>query len=142
MAARAGTWLSATSQPGARQDRRQNLPGRELTHEEHRAGIWTASAPSPPIISPQAPRPDIALPKSGLWDSCDWRGDLQSSRSEPCNRHAVSVVAWCVSTARVLAPTSRVVVFLASALGGPVMTVTYEPPRLNRTGAPHALTLI
>jgi hypothetical protein len=33
------------------------------------------------------------------------------------------------------------VVTIPNRTRGPVMTVTYEPPRLNRIGSPHALTL-
>lgn len=33
------------------------------------------------------------------------------------------------------------VVTIPNGTRGPVMTVTYEPPRLNRIGSPHALTL-
>jgi hypothetical protein len=38
-------------------------------------------------------------------------------------------------------PSPRVVSFTQIKAGGNFVTVTYEPPRLNRVGSVHALTL-
>lgn len=54
------------------------------------------------------------------------------------------ICVWACECSQVLADflvAAGKVVTIPSRLLGPVMTVTYEPPRLNRIGSPHALTL-
>jgi hypothetical protein len=94
----------ATSEPTLGKTVDRVPPRRELSNDEHRAGTWTASAPSPTIISDRANREVSAR---------GWHRDHGLAGGSVTN----------------------------TGPGGPLMTVMYESPRLNRIGSLHSLTL-
>src|SRR5262249_17070595 len=106
--ASARLWPPATSQPGAWQDRRQSPPSRTVARRASRPDLGCLRSLAN-IISPRRRARASASPKVAC-------GTVVAGDAS-CDRLAVSVVAWPVSTAGVLAPASRVVLLLRPACG-------------------------